>query len=482
MLAYIAKRVALFIPGMLVISLIGFFLRTLIPGDPTEAFLGSSAAGSEAPGRPADRKLAAFWREKLGLDKPLFYFSLKPLSACDTLSRIRDEQEREALDRLCMSYGNSSSAERFRKEVAVLEQLIRQHAQYLEPGAEALLHSLKTGYQETPLRESIRELKTYCSDHPLCLQQVGRVESSFRDLLVQQAPYRSWIPRLSFHSGNQFHQWLLGDGHWLSGKGTVHTRGIIRGDFGTSYFTRQPVMDMLAPRMMLSAALALVSLLIACLLSIPTGLYLAVNQHRKTGRILHGFATAVYALPVFFVATLLLLLFANPQVLDWFPPSGTGAGSGTEKSFTAYLSSMVLPVASYVYGSFIFLALVSSSSMQEVLKREFITTARAKGLADRQVLYRHALKNALFPLLTTAGNALPALIGGSVIVESIFALPGMGSLLLSAAHNQDYPVIAAVFTWAGFLTLAGFLLSDVLYCLFDPRVKERILATEGGAI
>jgi peptide/nickel transport system permease protein len=177
---------------------------------------------------------------------------------------------------------------------------------------------------------------------------------------------------------------------------------------------------------------------------------------------------------------MLLLLFANPSVLSWFPASGIqpagGIPPGSPLSDRLLLSLpyLILPGVAYVYASSTFIALITRSSVREILSRDFITTARAKGLGQRQVLYRHALRNALFPLITTFGNIFPAMVGGSVIIESIFSLPGMGSQILYAVYNQDYPTLAAIFTCTGLLTMTGFLVSDILYSMADPRVRDQM--------
>ena len=133
---------------------------------------------------------------------------------------------------------------------------------------------------------------------------------------------------------------------------------------------------------------------------------------------------------------------------------------------------MVLPVATYVYGSFSFLTHIHQEKLKEEWTKPYITTAKAKGLSKGKVFIKHALKNSLFPLITAFGNYFPALIGGSIIIENLFSIPGMGFLTLQAVQDADFPVIRAIFLLTALFTFSGYLLSDVLYFLADPRLKQ----------
>jgi peptide/nickel transport system permease protein len=181
-------------------------------------------------------------------------------------------------------------------------------------------------------------------------------------------------------------------------------------------------------------------------------------------------------MPAFWVATLLLLVFANPTVLHWFPSSGVKPATGYPADASLLekvklsLPYLILPTIAYTYGSLAFLSRLTRSSMLEILHQDYVRTARAKGLPERVVIYKHAFRNALLPIITVFANILPATLGGSVILESIFSIPGMGLETFHAIQNQDYPVIVGVFTLTGILTLIGYLLADVLYAAADPRI------------
>jgi peptide/nickel transport system permease protein len=185
----------------------------------------------------------------------------------------------------------------------------------------------------------------------------------------------------------------------------------------------------------------------------------------------------LYSLPSFFAATVMLMWFANPDVLHWFPASGVepvrgfAPDAGFFERWWERLPFLVLPIISYTYGSFAFLSRIMRVSMLEIVNQDYIRTARAKGLTERVVIYKHALRNGLLPIITVFANIFPVAIGGSVILEVIFTIPGMGGESYNAIVNQNYPMLIAIFTITGILTLVGYLVSDILYAVADPRIS-----------
>jgi peptide/nickel transport system permease protein len=184
-------------------------------------------------------------------------------------------------------------------------------------------------------------------------------------------------------------------------------------------------------------------------------------------------------MPSFWLATLLLMTFANPDVFHIFPASGIKPAAGYPDGASIFekikitLPYIILPAICYTYSSFAFLSRTMRVSMIEVIGQDYIRTARAKGLPENKVIWKHAFRNSLLPIITVFANIFPAAIGGSVILESIFTIPGMGSETIFAIQNNNYPMIIAVLTITGFLTLVGYLISDILYALVDPRISYK---------
>ena len=245
-------------------------------------------------------------------------------------------------------------------------------------------------------------------------------------------------------------------------------------DLGESIKFKRPVWDVLAERIPVSMKLALTSLFLAYLIAIPIGIYSASHQYSRLDSVVTLVLFILYSLPSFWVATMLIVFLGGGDFLDLFPVFGLHS-SGAEKlpfwqRFWDTAWHLTLPVFCLTYASLAALSRYMRTSMLEVIRQDFITTARAKGLSERVVIFKHALRNSLIPIVTLLAQILPATIGGSIIVESIFTIPGMGKLMWEAILTRDYPVIMAELTIVTFLTLLGILIADILYSVVDPRI------------
>lgn len=252
-------------------------------------------------------------------------------------------------------------------------------------------------------------------------------------------------------------------------------RRIVTLDFGNSLKDQRPVWDKIKERLPVSIQLSGISLILAYLISIPIGVYSATHQYGRMDQATTVFLFTLYSLPNFWVATLAIVYLGGGDFWDLFPVFGIQS-MGSEAwplwdQFKDRVWHLVLPVTCMTYYTLAALSRYMRSSMLEVIRQDFIRTARAKGLSERVVIYRHALRNSLIPIVTLMANLLPALIGGSIVVEYIFSVPGMGQLSWEAVLSRDYPVIMAVFTVSAFLTLLGILIADILYTIIDPRIK-----------
>ncbi len=249
-----------------------------------------------------------------------------------------------------------------------------------------------------------------------------------------------------------------------------------RPDFGRSFQDNRPVFDKMVERVPVTLAMNLIAIIIAYLIAVPLGVYSATHPGTLADRTSTFILFALYSLPVFWIGTLALTFFANPEFVSIFPSSGLRSPSFSTswpfwKKWLDYAWHLALPMIVYVYADFAFISRQMRSSMLEVIRQDYVRTARAKGLSERSVIYRHALRNALIPLITLVAALIPNLIGGSVIIESIFSLPGMGELSFKGLVARDYPMIMAVFTVSAVLTLVGMLVADVLYSIADPRIS-----------
>lgn len=250
---------------------------------------------------------------------------------------------------------------------------------------------------------------------------------------------------------------------------------IVRLDFGTSFKDHRPVADKLWEAFPITLLLNILSILLIYLISIPLGIYSAVKPRSFFDRSTTLVLFMLYSLPNFWVAMILIRYLAGGEFLDFFPIVGLVSDGFWQLSFWGKVGNLawhlVLPVSVLTYGGLAFLSRFSRAQMLEVIRQDYIRTARAKGLTERVVIYKHALRNALIPILTLMSTLLPALIGGSVIVEQIFGIPGMGRLGFEAVLSRDYPTVMAIASVSALLTLVSILITDIMYVVVDPRIS-----------
>lgn len=244
-------------------------------------------------------------------------------------------------------------------------------------------------------------------------------------------------------------------------------------DFGRSFKDDRPVLEKIAERLPNTLLLNGLSLGLVFLVAVPLGVLAAVKQNTFLDRAVSALVFVGFSAPTFWVALMLMMLFG--VTLGWLPLSGLHALDADELSGVAYAWDMarhlLLPVFISAFAGLAGLSRFVRNGLLEVLRQDYIRTARAKGAPPSHVIFRHALRNALIPVVTLLGLSLPDLIGGGFIFETIFAFPGMGRLGFDAVMARDFPVVMGVGTIAAFLTLAGNLLADVAYALVDPRIR-----------
>ncbi|MEW6533904.1 MAG: ABC transporter permease [Thermodesulfobacteriota bacterium] len=251
-------------------------------------------------------------------------------------------------------------------------------------------------------------------------------------------------------------------------------RSMLMLDFGRSFAPdSRPVIDKILERIPITLSLNILSMILTIGVAIPIGVMSAVKQDTVFDKCTTVFVFLGFAMPTFWLALLLMILFG--VTLEWLPISGLRSLHFTDLSLPARIldvaKHLILPVFVAAFGGLAGMSRYMRSNMLEVVRQDYITTARAKGLDERTVIYRHALRNALLPVITLLGLSVPGLIGGSVIFETVFAIPGMGQLFYQSVMMRDYPTVMGVLVIGAVLTLLGNLLADVSYSLADPRIR-----------
>ena len=518
MIKYILKRIVVFIPTLIMISLLAFVISINAPGDPVERLSKSAnKEGTANEQSSSTKKVKEEIRARLGLDLPVFYVSLSTWSDCDTLYKIADKAQQENLLKLSRQYGNWNAVSNYYQSLLSLlgeydslnvDKIFLENStiNYVENNdgknitvdtvynlnyskneitdaknntSFAILSLLET-YNEKTIVSKLDTLETAYKTAPYLTHlnpKFEAVKKAFENLKSTATPWKTYLPKLIFYGNNQYHRWLFGNAPWFGKAQAGQLKGVLRGDFGISYIDNQPVSDKIWEKFKVSFAFIFLSILLAYMVSIPIGIYAAYKKGSKFDKISSIVLFVLYSMPSFFIGTLLLYTFANPDMLVWFPESGFQDPSLYQEDWGVFQKMihhgpyMVLPLIAYTYSSFAFLSRIMRVGMIDVMGQDFIRTARAKGLNEKTVVIKHALRNSLLPIITVFANIFPVAIGGSVIIEVIFSLPGMGFETFSAILNYDYPMIVAIFTISGFLTVIGYLVADILYAVVDPRIS-----------
>ena len=233
---------------------------------------------------------------------------------------------------------------------------------------------------------------------------------------------------------------------------------ILHGNFGRSYRNNQPVFDEIFARFPTTLKLSLASIVVTIVVGIPLGVLAAVKQYSFIDGVSTVFALFIAAVPSFWLALLCILLFS--LTLGWLPPNGIG-------SISHYIMPTITLAAAYSAS----IMRLTRSTMLEAMQQDYIRTARGKGATEKRVIWRHAIKNALLPVITSTGMAFGGLLGGTIVIEQVFGIPGLGTLVVMAIRQKDFPQVMAITIFLSAMFCVIMLVVDLLYAFIDPRIK-----------
>lgn len=484
MLKYILKRVLIFIPTLFAISLITFIISVNAPGDPVEAMLNKGGSGEGQSAKTGNEKAYNDLRKQLNLDLPIFYFSFTNSTVSDTLYKVAKASHRETLERLAFNFGNWPCVAEYYNDIRYFENSIYAITKTEENGnaltqLKDYVNSFYGTYDETRIKLIFSNLDFLFQQNPSfkpVLPEYNATKNAFHHMVHKASPNEKYIPSFHFYgTNNQYHRWIFGEAPWFFGEAEPgQNKGFLRGDFGVSYQDKRPVKSVIWDAVRWTILISILSMLIAYTFAIPLGVTSAISKGTKKERVITTFLFILYSLPNFWIATMLIMFFGGGDFYDWFPAFGLGslpesAPFWERFSETAY--HLALPLLCWTYGSLAFISRQMRGGMLNVIGQDYIRTARAKGLDENTVVWKHALRNSLIPIITLFASIFPLAISGSFVIEFIFSIPGMGKISLDALVARNYPIIFTVMMFTAILTLVGNLVADVLYAVVDPRIS-----------
>lgn len=464
---YILKRILIILPTLFGVMVISFLVSRSTPGDQVLFEMsGSDAKGRFIPREVQDREYRRT-SERLGLNLPTFYFTLTSQAFPDTLYRILRLSERQSLHEMTNEYGNWPEISAYYHAVCDMEEstftltTTPENKRDFDDVRSALgeLRSSPTA-EEIAYRLNLIDTLSLAIGMPQVYQGSQELRRLFGEVEANAKPWKRYIPALHFHGwNNQFNHWI--------GR-------MSRLDFGKSYRDKISVKTKIREALPWSMFMGFFSFVIAYIIAIPVGVYSVRNRNTWQDRTLTTGLFLLYSVPTFVMGMLLMTTLCNPDYLYLFPTSGISSDGAEAWSFWARMKDhahhLLLPTLVFSYGSVAFLSRQMRVGMLDNISMDYVRTARAKGLSERVVIWKHALRNSILPLVTHFGTLLPRLVSGAVITESIFSIPGMGQLTIQSTFSYDHPTLIAIFTLGGVLTLMGILLADILYAVVDPRI------------
>ena len=463
---YFIKRLLFILPTWLVISAVVFGLSRCVSTDLVAEKLRNSSETTSSNSISDD--LYAETAHKLGLDRPVFYVAIQPAAFPDTLHKIVRRDEREALEKLIWQYGNWAAIQDFHVEIKRFLRKIPENEKNTEGGI-----FLQNDLQQLLIQHDASQIDSYLknlTDATDTITPVTPLTTAYKTdaqhlvetfTFLKNHPITAglYVPSVRWYGlDNQYNTWF---------------KNFISGNFGMAK-DDQTVVEKLKYPLSITFILGLSTLVLAFGIGMPLGVFAATHRHKRRGKWLVKGLFAVYSLPTFWLATLAAMFLTTRYYgLKIFPEVGVGnppVNATILESLWASLPHFILPILCMTIHPVAVIARQMQAAVQETMKKDFILTAKAKGLTQNRVMWRHAVRNSLTPMVTLLAAMIPSLVGGSLAVELIFNLNGMGKTVVEAMTGNDWSVVFAVLMLVSAVVLLGNWLSDGLYRWLNPRV------------
>ncbi len=508
---YILKRIVLMIPTLFVISLMIFLVLNFAPGRPSGGAGGKE--GTESARSQEAREGYRIFKEQFNFDKPVMVNTRFTLTDNEVEHEVRILANYQAP--VCPAEGDrpdvciALSEKPVPAQIIAAEDLLEDWGNYIVP------HLLKIARESDRIdirRLALSQLTTnakrrlfneygksqsaqdramnreiHAENEQLSKWRVdGTADGATIDAMIAE----NWTPWFELHRDR--YEYTFGekvDIFFTDTRFAKYWSNLIRLDFGVSHVDKRPVMEKIVEKVPYTLTINFFAILLAYIISVPLGVWSAYRQNTFADSFVTVMLFLLYSLPSFFIAVLLLETLTKGTPLDlfptgdfvgkfpgWYSPSGGRlVQSSSDLTVLEYVFSvcyhMILPVFCLTYGALASLSRYARTGLLDVIRADYIRTARAKGLGEPMVIIKHAVRNGMIPVLTLLGTLLPALIGGSVVIEFVFNIPGMGLYMFESIFARDYNAMMAVLLISAVLTLVGLLITDISYAIVDPRIS-----------
>ena len=481
MLTYALKRILIMVPTFFAISLLVFVLLNIGAGDPGTQQAG--ADGSQDAENSENQESYRIFKEQFGLDKPILVNTRFGLKRADIEGALRARLNVDGSTSLAEQIKAQENLDDWGKyAVPSLIECLKNCAdpvlrakssQRLAISGQTPLYTEYTERELSPeeeLRQKTENKKIRKANANLKRNTYTEKDTVERSKSVQEFWTKWWQTHQSkwdYSVSDKVGIFLLDT------RFAKYWGNLLRLDFGKSHINKKPVLETVLQKLKYSLTLAVSSVFLIYLISLPLGIWSSVRQGTIADQVVTFLLFMLYSLPSFFVAVILLNLFT---VGEWaiFPNLGFESDNADQMTTLEYIKDVLwhvcLPITCMSYGGLAALSRYARTGLLDVIRADYIRTARAKGLPEGVVIIKHAARNGMIPIITLMATLLPVLIGGSVIIEVIFGIPGMGSFIFSSILQKDYNAVMVVLLISSLLTLIGMLLADLAYALVDPRI------------
>jgi len=453
-----------------VISIIAFGLSKLVPGDEVLDYLGVddsrySSSASAFEQRVAYAKVA----HKRGLDLPAFYITVVPGYYPDSLYSIMPAEDKKTVMKWVQGSKDKETSIRLYKDLLSGLNYACTKADTSTTGNLFCLeiHKMVVMHDLFPIHHSIIRLQSHIIEHQPSDSTYSKIISNLKEDIEKlvNSPKKlnasSWLPSFRWHgTQNQYHQWMAG---FITFKPLT---SLIDGRNAWS-----KILDALKWTLLLNG----LAFVLAMFLGILIGIWSGTHEGYALERMINVLLFALFALPSFWLATLFIYFLSTGQWFTLFPSGGLGPYHSADtlaEKWGIITTHLILPVVCLALGSLAYVSRQMKQSVVHQLDQPYVLSLRAQGISEKSILRKHVIRNAIFPVITLIGGSIPGLLSGSLIIEVIFSIPGMGRLMYSSLIARDWPVVFPILMFSATITVITYILTDMVYKWADPRVKS----------